>query len=181
MKLILARHGETIENRRHILQGQTHGKLTSEGISQANKLADYLTSFRIDICFTSDLQRAVDTANIIAQKHPLMEIIKDVRLRERYLGELQGEAIPDDWDGTNHHETAEPMVGLYERAKDFASYLQSSRQNKTILVISHGITLKVLISICLGYDESQLKEMDDLANCTACILQKASTELFLVG
>jgi len=64
MKLILVRHGETIENRRHILQGQTHGKLTPEGISQANRLADYLTtSFHIDVCFTSDLQRAVDTTN----------------------------------------------------------------------------------------------------------------------
>lgn len=179
MKLILVRHGETIENRRHILQGQTHGKLTSKGIFQANRLADYLTSFHIDICFTSDLQRAADTANIIASKCPRMKIVKDTRLRERFLGELQGQGIPDDWDGTNHHESAESMLKLHERVKQFVSYLLLNHQDETILVVSHGITLKVLISICLGYDESQLKEMGDHGNCSICILEKVLTGCFL--
>jgi broad specificity phosphatase PhoE len=109
-----------------------------------------------------------------------MKILKDTRLRERFLGKLQGLPIPDDWDDTNYHESTESMPELYERAKDFISHLQSSCQNRTVLVVSHGITLKVLISICLGYDESQLNKMDDLANCSTCIFEKTPTEFLLV-
>ncbi|MDR2467316.1 MAG: histidine phosphatase family protein [Prevotellaceae bacterium] len=155
MKLILARHGETIENRLHILQGQTPGLLTAKGVSQTNKLADLLLDFNIALCFTSDLRRAVDTANIIAAKHPRMTVIEDVRLRERYLGDLQGKAIPDNWNGTNHHEGAESMPELFARVKDFADYLQANHSDETVLIISHGITLKALMS---ALDESEREE-----------------------
>ena len=109
MKLILVRHGETLENQLHILQGQTHGKL---------------------ICFTTDLQRAVDTTNIIASKKQGMKIVKDARLRERYLGELQGKPIPDNWNGMNQHESAEPVEKLIERVKSFLSYIRLNYKAK---------------------------------------------------
>lgn len=75
MRLILVRHGETTENKQHILQGKTHGKLTEKSVSQTKELADYLTSIEICICFTSDLQRTIDTASIIVSKHPGMKLI----------------------------------------------------------------------------------------------------------
>ncbi|MDR1755474.1 MAG: histidine phosphatase family protein [Culturomica sp.] len=172
MKLILVRHGETVANRRHILQGQTHGKLTAEGVSQADKVAGFLASFDVDICFTSDLRRAVDTAAIVALKHPRMRIVKDIRLRERYLGEIQGRKIPADWDGTGHYESAEPVPELYERVKSFVSYILTSHPDQVILIVSHGITLKILLSVCLGYDALQFPEIEDLKNGSVSILEQ---------
>jgi broad specificity phosphatase PhoE len=178
MKLILVRHGETMENRLHILQGQMPGRLTAKGISQINKLAGFLAAFHIDVCFTSDLRRAVDTAHIIATKHPKIKVVEDARLRERYLGKLQGQTIPAGWNGTDPYENTEPMQALYERVNSFLFYLQQNHATDTILIISHGITLKVLLSICLGYDELQFKELDDLENGSACMLEKTTKDKF---
>lgn len=176
MKLILVRHGETIENKLGILQGQRQGRLTERGISQANRLADFLTSFNIDICFTSDLQRATDTANIIALKNQGMNIEKDVRLRERYLGTLQGKPVPDNWNSMNYHESAESMEELIGRVRSFLSYIQSNYRKQTILIVSHGITLKAIISVYLGYNELQFGKIEELNNCSVSVLEKASKD-----
>lgn len=176
MKLILVRHGETIENKLGILQGQTHGKLTEKGVYQAKTLADYLISIDIDICFASDLLRTVDTAHIIVSKNLSMKLIKDVRLRERCLGELQGKPIPNNWTGMNYHESAEPMEKLIERVKSFIADIQLSHNEDTILIVSHGITLKAIISACLGYNELQFGKIEELNNCSVSVLEKTSKD-----
>ena len=176
MRLILVRHGETIENKQHILQGQTHGKLTEKGVSRTKELADYLTSIEMDICFTSDLQRAVDTASIIASKNPGMKLIKDIRLRERYLGDLQGKPIPDNWNGMNYHENAEPMEKLIERVKSFIADIQLNHGEDRVLIVSHGITLKTIVSVCLGDDEVQFNEIAEFENCSVSVLEKTSKD-----
>lgn len=181
MKLILVRHGETPENRRRILQGQTHGRLTAEGVSQANQLADSLAGTPIAACFTSDLRRAVDTARIIATKHCGLTVVEDTRLRERHLGQLQGQPMPDNWNGTEPYEGAEPMAELYKRVNSFLSYLRLHHAGETVLIVSHGITLKVLISVCLGYDERQFEQMDVLKNGSAKILEVSGEAVNVAG
>lgn len=65
--LYLARHGETEENVAQILQGLMPGHLTARGREQAAELRDKLVAAHtaFDVMLTSDLQRALDTANII--------------------------------------------------------------------------------------------------------------------
>ena len=77
MKLILVRHGETEGNVKQIIQGQTHGKLTKKGIKQAKLLARRLKNEKIDVVFSSDLQRAKNTTKQILNHHCKIPVFYD--------------------------------------------------------------------------------------------------------
>ena len=77
MKLIFVRHGETIENQNHTIQGQTPGQLSEEGKEQARLVAERLKEVKIDKIFTSDLARAKDTAKEIAKFHQDIPFTED--------------------------------------------------------------------------------------------------------
>lgn len=71
IELILTRHGETLENQQHILQGQLPGTLSPSGIEQARKLAEKLKNERVEAVLCSDLARSRETAEVIASSHEL--------------------------------------------------------------------------------------------------------------
>ena len=137
--LYLTRHGETEENVAQILQGLMPGHLTARGREQAAELRDKLaaahTSF--DVMLTSDLQRALDTANIINGALHL-PLIPCPMLRERDWGSFTGTAItiarnsqmPDD---------AESVQAMFERAKRFITYIYKVYPDQSVLAIGHGL------------------------------------------
>ncbi len=88
-EFILIRHGQTMENRQGIIQGQRNTLLDALGIRQAECAAQRLAAERFDAIYSSDLARAMDTAGAIAS-HYNMEIIPCPALREWNLGELEG-------------------------------------------------------------------------------------------
>ena len=69
MRIIVIRHGETFQNAKHILMGQSHGVLSRKGIKQIHILALKLKNQKIDFIFSSDLRRAKDTTKEIARYH----------------------------------------------------------------------------------------------------------------
>ena len=70
-RLLLVRHGETVDNVNKIMQGQTHGRLTLNGIEQAHELGRQLRGEHIDVFLSSDLARAVETLEIIKKEKTL--------------------------------------------------------------------------------------------------------------
>ena len=102
-ELLLVRHGETSWNVDGRLQGQLMPgpALTARGRQQAMELAERLRGEPLDAIYTSDLQRALETAQAVAAARcqaasrsggavPPPPVCIDVRLRERCLGVLQG-------------------------------------------------------------------------------------------
>ena len=90
--LLLTRHGETIENQRHVLQGQLPGTLSPLGKEQAVVLAEQLKQEPLDVIVCSDLARSYDTAKVVAGYHgkqpqptPLLREIVNY-LRVKYAG-----------------------------------------------------------------------------------------------
>ena len=75
MKLIIIRHGETVENKAGITHGHTHGKLNELGIKQVSKLADYLKTEKVDLVYCSDLGRC---------KESLASLLKFIKVRPEY-------------------------------------------------------------------------------------------------
>ena len=69
--IFLVRHGETVDNARQIMQGQTQGCLNDKGREQAEQVAGRLAGEQIDAVVASDLNRAIQTAEIIAAPHHL--------------------------------------------------------------------------------------------------------------
>ena len=92
-KLYLVRHGETFDNERQIMQGQTQGELNLTGIRQAEALSRQLADEHFDAVVASDLWRAVQTAQILAEPHHLPVVITPL-LRERDWGSFTGRFIP---------------------------------------------------------------------------------------
>ena len=71
ISLYLARHGQTEENMARIFQGHLPGRLTVEGISQAEVLRDSLKRIPLDAVVSSDLKRCMDTAEIVMEGREL--------------------------------------------------------------------------------------------------------------
>ncbi|KAF5388900.1 hypothetical protein D9757_005085 [Collybiopsis confluens] len=92
-KVYIVRHGETNENRAHIIQGHRDTVLNDAGKRQAEMAVDVFRKIDLDWAFTSDLKRAVETTEIILKDHPRgdqIKLVKDRNLRERGLGILEG-------------------------------------------------------------------------------------------
>lgn len=91
--LYLVRYGETKDNVAKIIQGQLHGELTSVGKAQIEELAITLSDIHIDAIVSSDLKRAYDSAQIMAQQKNL-KVYTTPLLRERDWGDFTGRYIP---------------------------------------------------------------------------------------
>lgn len=180
MKLLLVRHGETIDNKRRICQGQLSGELNENGRLQARALAAALSQTPIDICYTSDLRRAKQTCEIITSPFTDLTVIEDQRLRERNFGVLQGTVMSDSWNGFGPMQGAEPMEALYERLQNFMTTITHSHDQQTVLVVSHGITLLALTAVCLGYTLSQINRLALPANCSVSQLEKTKGTNFTI-
>ena len=86
---MVVRHGETEWNIEDRCQGHKDSPLTENGIKQAESIALRLAGYNLSAIYTSDLGRAIQTAEIISESSNL-NIKPDLRLRERNMGILQG-------------------------------------------------------------------------------------------
>ena len=87
-KLILIRHGQTDWNRRHTVQGVTNTPLNRMGVAQAQDLRRQTAELQFDLCYSSPMLRAAQTAMTVVDGRT--EIIYDSRLRERGFGKFEG-------------------------------------------------------------------------------------------
>src|SRR5690348_12821470 len=101
VRILLARHGETVFNVEGRWQGQADSPLTERGRAQARELGRALQQEAIAAVYSSDLGRAANTAVQVASAHRL-PIVADVRLREIHTGEWTGKGrteIDAGWPG----------------------------------------------------------------------------------
>ena len=152
--LYLVRHGETVDNARQIMQGQTQGELNENGIRQAEEVS---REWALDAIIASDLKRSIDTAKIIAEPHQL-EVLTTPLLRERdwgsftgrYIPELKGEVWPDD---------IETLENLLSRAGEFIAYVKETFPGKKVLAVGHGIINKAVQAVYYGKSMSEIQRM----------------------
>lgn len=172
MKLIITRHGETVDNKKRVFQGHSPGKLTKEGKIQAKKLAKRLSKEKIDAIYSSDLKRAADTAKEIAKFHKKLIVQFDKRLRERNIGKHEGKPIPADWYKGVILEGMETNLEMVERLNNFIDEIWNKHKNETVLAVSHGGMKKAFY---LGIYKDSLK--DD----TEIIFENTSISVFEVN
>lgn len=148
-KLFILRHGETLDNLRGICQGQTPGELSPKGRYEAQLAAQHLRNVALDRAITSDLKRAIDTAEEIVKVHPKLKLELDERLRERYLGVLQGQSLTklEVSEAELLLEGVEPWEDLLARVALLLRELEEAREEQ-ILLVSHGVTIRALLSLC---------------------------------
>ncbi len=171
MKLIITRHGETEENVAGILQGHLPGKLSANGIEQAKKVALRLKNEKFNFIYSSDLNRAANTAKEIAKYHPNTKIEFVENLRERNMGEFQGKKKSEfGWDAKDQKATfiepkeGETMEEVYNRAESFLHKIIHKHHNDSVLFVCHGGVGRALIAVVTGKDHTEIKLIESLQN-----------------
>lgn len=158
-KLYLVRHGETVANKAHILQGQTDGELNDTGRRQAGEVRKKLNGAEIDVYVASDLQRAVETCKIIAgMEHD--NLVTTPLLRERDWGSFTGKYIPD-LEGQTWPDDIESLEELKSRAKNFLTWLKVTYPDKAVLAVGHGIINKAIQSVYFRKPMNEIQKMDN--------------------
>jgi 2,3-bisphosphoglycerate-dependent phosphoglycerate mutase len=148
--VIIVRHGETEWNIKGIRQGHLDSRLTAKGVAQAKALAARLGREKFTALYSSDLGRAIETAQEIASVTG-HEIIADARLRERNLGIFQGlngdEIINKFPEERRLMRTEGPkfvipggesMVQQVERNMACLNELAERHRGEQIVVVTHG-------------------------------------------
>lgn len=156
--LLLVRHGETVANKAQILQGQTPGELNETGKEQARAVRDQMKDIHIDAFVASDLHRAIQTCEIIAEPHG-KAIITTALLRERDWGSFTGKFIPNLQAVKQWPDDIESLESLKSRAKQFIAWVRDSFPDQTVLAVGHGIVNKAIQSIYYGKPMNEIQKM----------------------
>ena len=163
--ILLVRHGETIDNARQIMQGQTQGELNEQGREQAQRVAERLAAEPIDAVVASDLHRAIQTAEIIAAPHNLVVRTTEL-LRERDWGSFTGRYIPD-LRGETWPDDIESEEALLQRALTFLKYITTTYPDKRVVAVGHGIINKAILAV---YAQCPMREVQRMMNAEVRIL-----------
>ena len=167
--IFLVRHGETIDNARQIMQGQTQGELNEKGREQARQVAERLSVEPVDAVVASDLNRAIQTAEIIAVPHGL-PVRTTKLLRERDWGSFTGRFIPD-LRGETWPDDIESEVKLLERARSFLIYITTTYPDKRVVAVGHGIVNKAIMAV---YAQCPMREVQRMMNAEVRILSTSA-------
>ena len=157
--LILVRHGETVDNVNHIMQGQTQGQLTAQGLLQAHRLAESLRSEPIDVFVSSDLKRSVDTCRVVAEAHG-KGVVTTPLLRERDWGSFTGRYIPS-LKGETWPDDIESLEALKHRARRFMQYITDNYPGLTVLAVGHGIINKAIQAVYYDKPMNEIPRMEN--------------------
>ena len=161
-KVILVRHGQTLWNLVMKYQGHCDVALTEKGVEQAMLAAQRLASEKITAVYASDLGRALKTAECIAQKHNLL-VTAVPELKEINFGEWEGltyEGANSQWTEemsllfTHPDEViipgGETFREVKERATGALAKIVAQHPDETIVVVSHGGTIRTLLCAALN-------------------------------
>lgn len=173
MNLYIVRHGQTDYNKMGIIQGVSDIPLNETGVRQAEKLKLTIDKLNIDLVISSPLVRTKQTATILV-KNRKIKIIYDNRLLERGFGILEGKGIeeydaPSYWNyklDYNIGENVEKISQLFIRTNNFLQDIKSKYQDKNILIVSHGATIRALHFNIVGFNKNHNFLTFKVPNCS---------------
>jgi probable phosphoglycerate mutase len=161
-EFIVVRHGETAWNAQGRIQGHFDSPLNEEGLAQALLVGDCLTREPFALLYSSDLGRALQTAQPIADRSGI-PVRTDTRLRERNLGAFQGltgaeceRRFPQHYARFRARDPDHVMPGgesarqVYERVSEVFTVLAREHIATRIVVVTHGGVLDALYRFVQG-------------------------------
>ncbi|SMB96250.1 alpha-ribazole phosphatase [Desulfonispora thiosulfatigenes DSM 11270] len=170
-KIIFIRHGQTLWNAKRKYQGQTDIHLDETGIMQADLVAQKLKEDKVDVIYASDLQRAYKTAEIIGLEQEL-KVSPSIGLREFNFGVWEGKTyeelkneypeLVEKWfkdPESVQIPKAESIKDLQNRAVNQINEILEKHNNKTVVVVSHGLTIATILSYFLDIELKNVRKM----------------------
>ncbi|MEU5207798.1 histidine phosphatase family protein [Streptomyces sp. NPDC020742] len=181
-RVVLWRHGQTAWNLERRFQGSTDIALTEAGVAQARRAARLLAALQPDAIISSDLQRASDTARELAALTRL-DITRDAALRETYAGSWQGltheEILARHGEEYTAWKRGEPVrrgggeleTEVADRAAPVVlNHAEKLPEDGTLVVVSHGGTIRTTIGRLLGLEAHHWEGLGGLSNCCWSVL-----------
>ena len=178
-KLLFVRHGYSVANSESVFGGCMDYDLTPTGHKQAEIMAEFvLKNYKVDAVYSSDLQRAVKTAEKVAL--PLnLEIHKDKRLEEINGGLWNGmtfddiqKKYPEEFNfwttdlSKAHPPKGETMFDLQKRALEAIADICGKEKGKTVLVAAHRVLLRTVQCKWEGREIEDINKCMWLSNCS---------------
>ncbi|OBQ40211.1 MAG: phosphoglycerate mutase [Anabaena sp. CRKS33] len=195
-RVIIVRHGQSTYNIEKRIQGRTDASsLTPKGCDDANKAGKVLSSISFQAIYSSPLQRAKSTAEIIrsqlATQAPIIQIDEQLvevdlplwvgmttsEVKEQLTADYRTwKELPHEFrmvlqedSGTREHF---PVLALYAQAKQFWQEILPQHQGETILIVGHNGINRALISTALGISPSRYHCLQQ-SNCGISVLNFA--------
>lgn len=144
MRIGLIRHGETAWNAQGLLQGISDIPLNPLGRSQAVSAGRMLAGQGWQVLYASPLQRAMESARLLAAEADLPEPIELPGVIERAFGELEGTSYwqPDGTRAPLDHPSVEPIEAVVERSVAAIREVAARHPMENVLVVAHGTVIR---------------------------------------
>ncbi len=157
----MTRHGQTEWNIERRLQGSANSPLTEKGVRDAKELAKRVAEIPFDKVYTSDLLRAVQTADLLTEGREIPRVVLP-ELREMRMGRWEGQLIADMTESDKEQyenfvsgspEFAAPggetILEVRMRAEEALAVIEKD-EAEIILVVTHGMLQSQLLEILQG-------------------------------
>lgn len=162
IRLLLVRHGQTAWSAERRYQGSTDVPLNDTGLRQAAALGRHFSGQKIDAIYSSNLQRALQTASAISETTGVA-IVPEPRFRETSFGLWEGKTYSElqtQWAEhliawrldpmTNTPPDGESLAQLLERAGDGIEAIARKHHDETVMIVAHGGVLRAVICYALS-------------------------------
>ena len=191
--IIFLRHGQAKNNIERILTGRTPGiPLTEKGIDQAEKAAKFLEHMNISAIYSSPIERAKHTAEIVG-KHNSLDVTIDDRLIELDMGKFTG--VPYDDIFTSHgnvfmkfyngeleiaHNGVETFSEVKKRVLGIVDHVIENHPDQNVVLVTHMDPIKAMLSTVVDLTPTNLFELI-IANASLNIFREYKRKFSISG
>jgi len=192
-QIIFLRHGQAKNNTDRILAGRTEGiPLTETGIKQAEHTAELLQHMNISAVYSSPIQRAKHTAEIVG-KHNSLDVTIDERLIELDMGKFTG--MPYDEIINSHgnvfmkfyngeleiaHNGVETFSDVKKRVLGIVDHVIENHPDENVVLVTHMDPIKAMLSTIVDLSATNLFELI-IANASLNIFREKEQKFSLSG
>ena len=155
-RAILARHGESELSCRGLTNGDPSiaCPLTTRGREEARRLGELLATEPIDLCVTSEFERARETADVALEGRSVPRVVLP-ELNDIRFGEFEGRLLADYRAWARAHGPEDEVPGGESRAESVARYTAAfrailGRPERTILVVAHSLPIRYVLNAAAG-------------------------------
>jgi len=191
--IIFLRHGQALNNTQRILAGRTPGiPLTEKGIDQAEKAAKFLEDMNISAIYSSPIERAKSTAQIVGN-HNSIDVKIDDRLIELDMGKFTG--VPYDEIFSSHgnvfmkfykgeleiaHNGVETFTDVKKRVLGMVDHVIENHPNENVVLVTHMDPIKAMLSTIVSLSPENLFELI-IANASLNIFREYNRKFSISG
>ena len=192
-QIIFLRHGQAKNNTERILSGRTPGvPLTDKGITQAQQTAELLEHMNISAIYSSPIQRAKHTAEIVG-KHNSIDVTIDDRLIELDMGKFTN--VPYDEIFTSHgnvfmkfyngeleiaHNGVETFADVKKRVASIVEEVIEKHPDQNVVLVTHMDPIKAMLSTIVDLSPTNLFELI-IANASLNLFREKDRKFSLSG